>query len=373
MTTYYVDDDGSMRGTGTKKNPFDDISDALKVKGIGADDTVVVRAGLYCENVWIANGGRAGAYFTLKGLDGARIDASGNDRKSGIQIADDYVKVEGFEVFGSKMSGISAQGVHHVQILDNESHHNKRAGIYAGQSDALLIEGNETYGNASSGPFSGISVHRSANLTNPGRHDFMDGYDIIVRDNVSYQNHTRGGKNHTDGHGIILDDNRATKHEGQPEYQGEFLVEGNYVYSNGGDGIRIAWTDNVDVVGNVAYRNNRDLSQGPSKWRGDITISDSSDVDFVFNVAIADPKRHPMNRAFNNVSSASYDNQNVDWFGNFSWSGKAGDRSILTSDGETIPDRGNHLGVDPKFIFDPDKFAFKSDSPVWGVSYDWGV
>lgn len=375
MTTYHVSKSGSdrsdsnPRNDGSRQDPFRSIERALD-EDLGAGDTVVVHRGIFRENVWIDQGGSSRGYFKLKGMDGAVIDASGHGKRSGIQIADDYVEVSGFEVRDSGRSGISSIGTHHIRVLDNETHHNQRSGIYLAQGEHYLIEGNETHHNAISNPSSGISVHRPKDIG--GDRPLEGKYEIVIRDNVSHDNVTRRGGKHTDGNGIILDDWRTTKYPDQPAYDGHGLVEDNFVYRNGGSGIRAVWTDGATIRDNLAWHNSQDTERLHSLRRGDLSNAHSSDNEWIGNVAIADTSGGKANnRAIINVSSADYTNHNVVWEDNFTFNGRAGQVSVLIGDGDgAIPRDENHLGVDPRFLVGGDDFRFHAFSPVpW--SDDW--
>ena len=76
------------------------------------------------------------------------------------------------------------------------------------------------------GVISGISIHLAQNITGDTT---TNGYRIIVRDNVSYDNITKNAA-HTDGNGIIIDDFNATQDRTASAYRFPTLVEGNIVY-----------------------------------------------------------------------------------------------------------------------------------------------
>ena len=106
MTTYYVSTNGSDSENGASGSPWRTISKAMKAN-LKPGDEVVVRSGTYKELVTINEDGAAGRYITLRSEvpGGAKIDVP--DGKSyGIHVTGNYVKVEGFEVYGSTRSGI---------------------------------------------------------------------------------------------------------------------------------------------------------------------------------------------------------------------------------------------------------------------------
>lgn len=345
---------------------FKTISAALwRVK---AGDEIVVANGTYKENLHISKDG-----ITLRAQSEgkAKIDASGDGRKSGIQIAGDDVTVDGFEVYGSKRSGISAVEVEDVTITDNHSHHNKRGGIYVGKSGGdILIEGNETNHNAHDGPFSGISVHMPENV---GR-EKDKAFDIIVRENHSHHNLTVKGKYHTDGNGIILDDYRRTKSGGE-DYRGQTLVEDNKVHHNGGAGIIAVWSDHVTIRDNFAFHNNQDKTREAFPYKGEISVRHSSDVDVLGNVAVVDRSASRKNKALANSSDPVYVNRDVTFEDNFTFNGTVGQASVIASKGDLMPrPKDNHFGVDPGIHMDDDGGAAVAPwSPLigTGIGGDW--
>jgi serralysin len=202
MTTYYVASSSSGGGNGSATSPFHTISDAM-ASDLKPGDEVVVRAGVYNESVNMYKDGSAAGYITLRSeVPGGAVIHSASGGANGINITANYVAVEGFEVYGSASHGIVGDGVHHVRIANNVSHDNGASGIAFAGSDFITIEGNETYKNASSGWFSGISLYQNRNITGaPDDGSFRN----IIRNNISHDNVTKSGA-HTDGNGIIIDD-----------------------------------------------------------------------------------------------------------------------------------------------------------------------
>lgn len=338
MTTYYVATNGSDSGKGTSGSPWKTISKAMKAN-LKPGDEVVVKSGTYKEAVVINKDGNAGSYITLRAeVPGTVTIDTPSGKAFGIQINANYVKVNGFEVEGGSKFGIGGSYVHHVQVTNNESHHNGAGGISFSNSDFITIEGNVAYNNASTGYYSGISVHLANNLTKSN----ASGYRNIVRDNVSYNNLTKSG-GHTDGNGIIIDDFQAHRQAGRAGYSFPTLVEGNIVYSNGGRGIQVAYSNNVTVRDNIAWRNNTD-DLNPGTWRGEISNQSSDNNTWIGNVAVTDKSIHKSNTAIANVG----DSDNITWKNNTTFSGKQGDASLNIGSGNSAPSASsNNLGKDP--------------------------
>ena len=122
------------------------------------------------------------------------------------------MKLDGFDVGGAAKAGITVAGVHHIEITHNIVHDSVGNGISASKSEFILIEGNTTFGNASNGARSGISVFHAENVSGDTT---TAGYRTIVRGNVSYGNVTKTGA-HTDGNGIIIESFSDPKGTNQP-------------------------------------------------------------------------------------------------------------------------------------------------------------
>ena len=101
MTTYYVATNGSDSGNGTSGSPWRTISKAMKAN-LKPGDEVVVRSGTYKEAVDVNKDGAAGATSPCAPKCPAAPRSTSPDGKScGIHINANYVKVDGFEVYGS--------------------------------------------------------------------------------------------------------------------------------------------------------------------------------------------------------------------------------------------------------------------------------
>jgi nitrous oxidase accessory protein NosD len=339
MTTYYVATNGSDKGNGSAHSPWRTISKAMKANLKPGDD-VVVRSGTYKEAVVVKEDGAAGKYITIRSEKhgGAKIDPPGD--KPGIFINADYVTIDGFNVSGSKASGITGIGVHHVEVTDNIVHDNVSNGIFLGKFDFATIEGNVVYGNAAKGASSGIHLKGAHSMTGGGGSD--GGYRIIVRDNVSYGNKTKYGPK-TDGSGISLDDFQNLQIKSFPPYQFKSLVEDNIVYSNTGRGIQIAWSDHVTIRDNISMHNNADGRSG--LWLNELANMGSHNNTWTGNIAVTDRG----NPAIGNVSfGKDRANKNVSWHDNITFNGKQGDDSIYANAGNSLPHgNGNKLGSNP--------------------------
>ncbi len=274
--------------------------------------------------------------YARRSPGGAKIDPPGD--KHGVHINANYVTLEGFDISGSQNAGITGVRVHHVEVINNIVHDNVSNGIFLGQSDFLLIEGNVVHGNAAKGSTSGIHLKGAFNVSG-SKSD--NGYRIIVRDNVAYDNVTKYGAK-TDGNGISLDDFQNTQLKSLPSYKFKTLVEGNIVYSNFGRGIQAAWSDNATIRDNISMHNNKVAGL----WASELNNMGSHNNIWTGNIAITDSK----NPAIANVSfNGSSSNKNVSWTSNTTFNGRPGDDSAYSNANNSSPSasNGNKLGKDP--------------------------
>ncbi|SES40522.1 Right handed beta helix region [Tranquillimonas rosea] len=367
MAIYYVATDGSDSGVGNSDDPFRTINHALN-SGLEPGDEVVVRPGTYNEQVNINAGGSAAGNVTLRSeVPGEALIRPPSSAYNAVSINDNYVTIDGFDITGNGGDGIEANDVHHIEVLNNIAHDSGESGIQFNWSEFIRVEGNTTYGNASDGWFSGISIYQNRNITGDTE---TEGFRTVIKDNVSYDNITQTGQ-HTDGNGIIIDDFQSTQTDGFPNYTFPTLVENNLVYQNGGKGVQVVWSDNVTVKNNTAWHNNQD-DQNSGTWRGEISNSQSSDNTFVNNIAVADPSVNSNNTAIDSTSYGGYTNDNVTWSNNLTFNGTPGQASVRTDGGNAGPTEanGNLLGVNPEFVNPGVNFALAGDSPAINAGTD---
>ncbi|WP_082115911.1 choice-of-anchor Q domain-containing protein [Hymenobacter terrenus] len=198
-------------------------------------------------------------------------------------------------------TGISADGrpsqstghPHHLRFVNNEVFDCGAAGITAIESDYITIENNLIYNNSWYTVYggSGISFLASWNLdTNPGYH-------MIVRNNRVFGNRlfvpwynkfsTAANKCQgiTDGNGIIVDTNRELA------YTGSTLIANNVIVNNGGAGVQVFKSDNVDIINNTFYQNARSPELNAS--RGEV-FTNLSDNILVQNNILATDNLNPV-------------------------------------------------------------------------------
>lgn len=149
---------------------------------------------------------------------------------------------------------------HHLVIQNNDISKFNCNGIGFTRGDYLLVQNNRVYENAFYSPWacSGISTWSNWNYD-----DNQDVYRVIFRNNETFKNYNHikfwmQGKI-TDGNGIIIDalklDQNVINDGFEQEYNGHVLVSNNLSYYNGGRGINLYHSDNVDIVHNTTYKN----------------------------------------------------------------------------------------------------------------------
>lgn len=158
--------------------------------------------------------------------EGAIIDGDKNPNKvPGIHVTGQHVTVEGFEVRDTKGPGIGVYSAHYAKVLDNDVHDGTGHGIYANRSGKLLIEGNHVENIAGPRPIAGISVHQPVDVGWDGSPGTQ-----VVGNHVENVAQTGAGR-HTDGNGIIIDNNPKVASEQT------VVVSGNTVEHVGSDGV----------------------------------------------------------------------------------------------------------------------------------------
>jgi parallel beta-helix repeat protein len=307
--TLHVEVTGSASGNGKKDSPFATIQQALKVVEPG--DTILVGAGEYVdpEGISVRKSGTPDAWIKIKAAPGARPKlVSSNWSGIGLAYGISYIEIEGFELawvrhpslpttHGSGIAPMYAS--HHIRMLNNVVHGFGTAGIASLDSDYMYVEGNVLFNNAKTSPYGGscISLCRAFNA------DDKPGYHNVVRKNICFDNEllestsvASGGNGHalTDGNGIIIDvfdrsrANPLKKHSEDKNgpltpYYGRTLVENNLFYDNGGRGIHVFRSSNVDVVNNTGYMNQKSADINA----GEYTAIEAKNVVFLNNIGYA--------------------------------------------------------------------------------------
>jgi hypothetical protein len=168
-----------------------------------------------------------------------------------------------------------------VVIQNNVVHDCAGGGIASNKADYIVIAYNTVYNNALWSKYgnSGISIYESR------MSDRLPGYHNIVLSNIAYGNKELlpAGPAITDGNGIIIDDLDNTQ-SNNVIYTGRTLVSNNLSYNNGGRGIHIFYSRNVDVINNTTFNNNSVL---PGKDNGELSAIFANSCVFFNNIAFA--------------------------------------------------------------------------------------
>ncbi len=373
--TFYVDPSGNNSNPGTSAQPWRTIHHAKTQTSPG--DTVLVADGVYREKVIITRSGTPNNYVVFKSINrwGAKVEIAETGKTDGIKIAADYITLDGFEIYdpnpGEERTGncITVWENHHINILNNKVHDCGAAGIQLGRFDYVLVENNIAYGNAKYNPnqSSGIGLFQARAIDN------LPGYHIIVRNNRSYNNINLVFASHnpgqtTDGNGIIVD-NFQNDGATNVSYPHRTLIENNLSYNNGGKGLHLFKSDNVDVFNNTVFHNNHD-TQSPATWRGELSLVYSKNTVWRNNIGIANPGQGALawNRAILIARS-----EDMVWENNISYNGTAGNESINFSDTSVnLSDLNNNLlGVNP-LLNDPldGDFGLRENSPAINAGSD---
>lgn len=374
--TYYV-----SQATGSDENDglsslaaFATLTRAANT--IGSGDVVVVYPGKYRENLCLRAPGTASNYSTW--IAAARLPrpiiAGSSTFKCGphtVGIFNRYTRFSGFAVTRPNDTTDTAGGIevysasrsmptntHHVIIENNLVYGCGGGGISSVGSDYVTIRNNIVHDNSWTNPnqSSGISLWENTN------YDVAAGYHMIVINNISYSNIDRApvkGKPYTtDGEGIILDNNTATS------YTGAILVAANAVFNNGGRGIEVYHTNNVDIINNTSYGNATDtVNIAWPKRSGEIEVDNSLKTRVLSNIA----------QSYFSVSQvyALYETAAVGtiWSHNISYVGGAHSDDL----GTPISITANKIGANPMFnnaspIPDVADFSLKNGSPAIGYA-----
>ncbi|MEV1143256.1 right-handed parallel beta-helix repeat-containing protein [Micromonospora sp. NPDC049799] len=323
----FVSGNGDDKRSGTSAaQPVRTLQKAADLAKPG--DTVLVMNGTYANGnansnvVTVKRGGTASRPVTIAAHPGHKPLIKVKNW-SGIQVQAPHVIVQGLTIEGNAKeitrayaesqknnrlnpitngngiyivapTGKPDQIPHHVTIRDNVVRDVPGGGISTKEADYVTIERNTVTGTSHWTVYgtSGISLLHSRDI------DGNTGYKMIVR-----QNTVSGNRNYipwldsgptphiTDGNGIIVDDNRNSQIKARniAPYRGRTLVENNVAFRNGGGGVHIFSSDNVDVVHNTTYHN----SVSPEIGDRDLNASWANNIRFFNNVSVSAPGHKP--------------------------------------------------------------------------------
>jgi len=340
---WYVDGvNGSNYGDGSStSSAFKTLSQAEAVALPG--DTVEVENGTYINGTGpaldiVTPGSASGGYITFENAPGATpIIQVGAGAYAAVAFEPTaaYIILKGFTVLGPNKSltlaGAEAaqssptgpnvvyngncisingntQGAttgaiepNHIQILNNIAAYCAGGAIGGEAADYVTISGNTIYDSAWYTIYgsSAISLLGSYD-TNPS--DTTTKYKMQIVNNTIYGNEefipwVTAGKI-TDGEAIILDSNVNSAYITSPQipyapYTGRFLVANNVIYNDGSSAIEVFETNHADIVNNSTFNDN--LDQASQSGRGEIELSNISDVNIYNNIFYASANSNGLN------------------------------------------------------------------------------
>ncbi|MEH2235993.1 choice-of-anchor D domain-containing protein [Nostoc sp.] len=316
--TYYVSGTGNDKNNGLKEDQaFRTLQTAANL--VQAGDTVYVMNGTYEQSQYPGNPilginqkhGTEAAPITFAAYPGDNpLLKSTNFNAIGI-TGSSYIVIEGLTLVGANDqitleyaqsqkenknnaltngNGINASpdssGQHsdHLVFRDNNISKFPGGGIATTEADYITVENNivsecgwySLYGTQ------GISLLRNYNSDNN-----TSIYKNIIQGNITHDNYnyipwiTAGVV--TEGHGIMIDSGKALSLDGEA-YTGKTLIADNISYKNGGAGIQVFNSANVDVVNNTTYQN----SQHPDlRDTGEIFINQATNTQVLNNIMYA--------------------------------------------------------------------------------------
>ena len=305
------------------------------------------------------------AYVEMRGLHliGSNTsDAQGNP-------VSPFPKLLGKVVAETNSNGLLMDGrsskevIHHIRVADCDISQNPGVGIGGCFTDWLYIENNVTRDNAwfTNYGCSGISI-----LLGSAFDGTTGGYRFLVSGNRSsgnrsYQKWTASSSNNapmkfSDGNGIIIDTlagSAGNKDEKHAPFTGRTLVVNNVSFNNGGSGIHLVSSPNVDLINNTTYLN----SASPELKYSQLYGYRSAGSRFVNNIAVA-----PEGESYNTSSKygEAGNTENI-------WSNNLYFGSSATPKPGTADLMGDPLFVNPSRDPKVADFTLKPGSPAIGA------
>ncbi|WP_299895179.1 T9SS type A sorting domain-containing protein [uncultured Aquimarina sp.] len=372
QNTYYVSSqNGDDTNTGfSEGQAFKTIQKA--VYQVGPGDVVKILSGIYTgansslwSEIFMSISGTETNYITFTGVtdDQGELPKIKSASVKGIDLlSSSYIIIENLEFLPSdddvkgmidnpsfgielwrarRAIGIDNSS-HHIIVRNNYVHDFPGNGIAIGGSDVVLIEGNlvEHCAYQSHNGNSGISSYQPSNLNVNGFPEYPN-HRIIYKNNISRYNvnlrgFLGGGNRLTDGNGIIVDDHIQDQKENGTPYNGRTLLIGNVCYGNGGRGINVFSSNNVDVYNNTLYDNAQTTRFSNPAYP--IAMGDSQLV--IGRVKNANVKNNILyNSNESTTTIQTYEDENISYDQNIHWN----------KNGNPQPISSNDIIVDPKF------------------------
>ncbi|MCD4842741.1 MAG: right-handed parallel beta-helix repeat-containing protein [Methanosarcinales archaeon] len=219
------------------------------VNNAAAGDTIIIRDGIYTENVDVNKS------VTILAENGSALTIvqAANPDDAIFEVTTDYVNISGFTVTGTDKAGFNLYGANRCNISDNNVSNNGK-GIYLNYSGNCVLANNNASSNSGTGSYKrdgygyGIYLNHSSNCmlmsnianSNSGTGFYnYDGYGYGI-----YLNHS----SYCTLVGNIANSNSGTGGEGHDPY--EFFGGDGYSY-----GISLNNSGNCMLTSNTAYLN----------------------------------------------------------------------------------------------------------------------
>jgi hypothetical protein len=271
---------GASGGNGTFAKPYTTIYQGETAAAATPGAIVQVEDGTYVASVSVSANTIIRSQHTL----GAHLEILANYGGFYSGTNGNWT-IDGFEISpqtaGATGPGITSGG-NHVIVRNCYIHDCGGSGIGLGNGDYRIVYNNIVARNAftSGNDDSGLSFWGLI------QSDSNPGYHSMICNNVFYANNNNYS-GATDGEGIIIDDNRNTQ-SGHPAgavenltYTGAYtLIENNLCFNNGGKGIEVFLSNNVDIVDNTVFEN---CTRGAG---AEISSYGTNNVTCVNNIAV---------------------------------------------------------------------------------------
>lgn len=339
--TYFVSEKGSDRASGVSlRTSFQTLQHAADLTVPG--DTVFVMNGTYTNAtptapvLKIVTPGKPASWITYAAYPGHKPLISFNSW-TGISFEPTaaYIEVRGFSILGNNYNvtlegaklaqkvpdplyngncifadgraGTAAQRPHHLRILGNEVRACGSSGIGVNQTDYVTVADNTVYDSSWYSIYgaSPISINSSWNS------DGFTGYKFFVVRNRIYGNKElipwKAVGYISDGEAIIVDTNRDKTFQ---NYAGRTLIANNVIYGNDSSAIQVYLSDHVDIVNNSMFQN---VQSTDAKFieRGEVNLTDATDVNVINNVIYSRPDRNPVTIGSKHPCTACFFDYNV--------------------------------------------------------------
>ncbi len=285
---YYVSPQGDDSNFGTKTSPFLTIGKAAQLAQAG--DVVLIRGGIYYEDVKPAFSGESGKYITYQndGIGDVIIDAEDGKRPGCIEIDNkSFLQIIGITVRGANSyqswprSGISiTDGSTHI-ILNGITAYDNYFGIMArgneGPVSFITVTNTKTFGpdnigNVHYGIFFYEKVYDSQIINNRVAYTLPEEQSYGIEISTNYPGVQENGARRVIVAGNEVDHNES---EGIHTWNATgVLISGNFLHENGATGIQIEdGSENIIVEHNLSETNAQTYEFEAGVW-----IDDSKNV-----------------------------------------------------------------------------------------------